>query len=365
MASLSKRPPDVGRLAESGAMDAASAVALYLAGLAREGETRARLGLGRGELRTLLEELSLAGCELTPVDVDPTLRVTFLDTRTCTFGDPTFDGAIEAIAAARYPPPGWRIPARVVLEGSIEPDMRAPASIILHVGRCGSTLLCNLLANSGGWTALREPEFLNKLILARTAAMREDEKVRIDALSDRLFACLARGDRRGRRAVKLSSWTAAAAADRLARSGVNRFVGLVRDPSATVASFLEQPPYWTGDRGSAGKEDDVRFFARAWVSAAETMLRLPRAQCLLLRYEEMVENPFGVLRRVRLHFGDTRPLGSEAKIRVALASYSKGRTGERFEPSGQHRRLVLEPLLQRIVAEITTPAWRAVRHRLD
>ena len=346
-------------------MDAASAVALYLAGLAREGETHARLGLDRGEFRALLEEFCLVDCELTPVDVDPFLGVTFLDTRSCPFEDPTFDGAIEGVAAGPNAPRAWRIPARALLGASTRAERSAPANLIMHVGRCGSTLLCNLLAHSGGWTVLREPELLNKLILVRTGTACEESKARIDALTMRLLTCLAGGRRPGHRAVKLSSWTAAPAAALLARSGACLIVGVVRDPLATVASFMEQPPYWAGNGGGVAQESDVRFFARAWASAAETMLRLPRGRRLLLRYEEMVENPSWALRRVRSHFGDTSPLESEATIRGVLASYSKGRMGERFEPSGEHRRSILEPRLQRIVTETTAAAWGAVGRALE
>src|SRR3546814_19049675 len=95
---------------------------------------------------------------------------------------------------------------------------------IVHVGRCGSTLLCNLLASGSEWVALREPEFLNSLFLARAAAREPAQIDRIETLATRLMGCCAQAMRPRKTIVKLSSWAAAGAAPLLARLPGTRFL---------------------------------------------------------------------------------------------------------------------------------------------
>src|SRR3546814_17764419 len=104
----------------------------------------------------------------------------------------------------------------------------------------------NLLASGSEWVALREPEFLNSLFLARAAAREPAQIDRIETLATRLMGCCAQAMRPRKTIVKLSSWAAAGAAPLLARLQGTRFIVVVRDPWTTVASFLAEPPPWSG-----------------------------------------------------------------------------------------------------------------------
>lgn len=344
--------------------EAAAQVLSFLAGLSGEDETASRLGLDLAGFRDLLAEMSLADLKPMPVAVRSDLATTFLDMHAQKFDAPTYDMAVEA-ARSSGSPIGFQFPARPLFDLPPPVGGTMPDGIIAHVGRCGSTLLCNMLARSGGWTSLREPEFLNRLVLTRAAAATGKEREKIDLLIERLLACLAHGVRPDRCVVKLSSWSTAPLSGLLVRRADLRVVIVVRDPLATVASFLAEPPHWSGvsprDAAPRCKVNDARLFAEAWASVIRTSLLLPRERVLFLNYENMVHDPLAALARVRQHFGDTAPIAQECAITAALTSYSKGEGSERFDPDGRHRRAALEGDLRDIVTAATYSGWGAVR----
>ncbi|WP_447761170.1 sulfotransferase [Sphingopyxis panaciterrae] len=343
---------------------AAVHVGLYLAGLAGEGETASQLGIDGAQLRQLLSELSLADCTMMPVGIDDDLGTRFLDIGGDRFDAPTFDEVIEKTGSRA----AFSLPADAIIAAPLPPGS-APHAVILHVGRCGSTLLCNLLASGGDWIALREPEFCNRLFLARAATSDPADVERIETLIARLIGCLARGVRPRKSIVKLSSWTAPLAAPLLARLPRTRVIVLVRDPWSTVASFLAELPHWYGDcpvgRTLTGPEraDAARFFAQAWCSAVRAAGALPVDRTSFLHYDDLVGDPVTVLRILRRHMGDIdRPADSTAVERT-MAYYSKAASTEPFNPSGKHKRALLDGDLRDIVTAIATDEWRACLDR--
>ena len=166
----------------AGDVDVAAIVMSLLAGLVGEADAAARLGIGPGDLRSLLEQYGLADRAMLPCRVDDQLALTYIDIGRDGFTAPRFDDVVERHKAD--PPPGspvFRLPARDMLHAGDTPASEA-AGIIAHVGRCGSTLLCNLLAATGGWVAIKEPEVLNRLLLRRANEPDETRRDTIGAL---------------------------------------------------------------------------------------------------------------------------------------------------------------------------------------
>ncbi len=355
----------IGRPAIGGT--AAADVGLYLAGLASEGETAARLGIGTAEFQELLCELSLSRCKMMPVAVDDDLAAHFLDMKGDAFDAPTFDVAVERAAREGPRRASFRLPAHsIAASGATD---AAPQGIIVHVGRCGSTLLCNLLAGDGDWVALREPEFLNSLFLARAAARDPAQIDRIETLVTRLMGCCAQGMRPRKTIIKLSSWAAAGAAPLLARLPGTRFIVVVRDPWKTVASFLAEPPHWYGacSTGRPLREKEragaVQFFASAWQSTIRAAWSLPAERTLFLHYDEIVDDPVSALAKALHNLGDRNPIADPAAVARVMGSYSKAGAAEPFCPRGKHRRAPLEDELAKIVTETAGNDWRACLDR--
>src|SRR3546814_14625513 len=91
-----------------------------------------------------------------PIAVDDNLATHFLDMKGDAFDTPTFEETVERAAGEGRSRAAFRLPAHAIL-ASGAPDA-APQGVIVHVGRCGSTLLCNLLASGSEWVHLRSEE---------------------------------------------------------------------------------------------------------------------------------------------------------------------------------------------------------------
>lgn len=355
-------PPSRAVIGDTAAID----VGLHLAGLTGAAETAARLGIAVADLRTLLDALDLSRCAMMPVSVGDNLDVRFRDMAGEAFDAPTFDDSIDRARSRTGPRRTFSLPADAIIATATRPPRAAPQAIILHVGRCGSTLLCNLLAGGGERVALREPEFLNSLFLAGAATRDPAEIARIDELAGQLTACLARAVQPRKAIVKLSSWTAPLAAPLLVRFPGTPVIVVVRDPWQTVASFLAEPPYWYGPASAElanERAGAVRFFAEAWRSTVMAARRLPGERIMFVDYEDIVGNPAATLAKLRRHLGDEGPPPAQAALDVTLASYSKATSAEPFDPSGKHRRAVLPPDLADIVTAVTAGEWPGCRCR--
>ena len=283
---------------------------------------------------------------LVPCRVDDDLGVYFAPVGGSSFEAPRFEDVIAAYFADGVRV--VRVPADEVGGGV------APAGLIFHVGRCGSTLLCNLLASAGGWVAVKEPEFINRLLLRRE---------RSGELIARLLRCVAEGVRigadGGERAcvVKLTSWNAILADVFVPALAGVPIVVVTRDPWAVVASYLHEPPaWWRGDDDAAL----ARVCAEEWSRVVGSALRLP-GEVLLVDYAALVGDPVGVLSRVLRHFGDARGAMDEPAVRAAMGRYSKG--VERFDAPGRHRRDGLDARVREMVTEVTASSWRALGER--
>lgn len=344
---------------------AAIDVGLLLTGMAGEAETAARLGIGAAELRELLDGLALSRCAMMPVGVGDKLDIRFLDMAGEAFDMPAFDDSVDRARSRAGLRRTFSLPADAIAAAAA--PRTAPDGLILHVGRCGSTLLCNLLASGGDWVALREPECLNNLFLARAATPDPAEIARIEMLAGQLTACLARAVQPRKAIVKFSSWTAPLVAPLLARFPQTPVIVIVRDPWQTVASFLAEPPHWYGAAGTEHPTRDragaVRFFAEAWRSTIATARRLPDDRTLFVDYADIVGSPAATLAKLRRHLGDDGPPPAPAAIEAAMACYSKAAAAEPFEPSGKHRRAVLAPDLIDIVTAVIAGEWHDCRRQ--
>jgi len=306
-----------------------------------------------------------------PVEVDDELGTHFADLGRDAFDAPLFDDVVDRHRAADGAP-RIRLPADSVLVGTVAPRSR-PAGLVLHVGRCGSTLLCNLLTTSDAWVALKEPEFVNSLLLKLADEPDPVTQERVGALVALLLCSLAYGTRfdadgRERRCVvKLSSWNAMFTERFVGRLGPIPLVVVTRDPLATVGSFLDDPPHWYGSRPAPSNVDRTQaasLFAEAWSRTIDTTLEFPARQTLFVDYTELVEHPTEVLGTVRRHLGDLHFDAGATSLAEVTARYSKGARGERFAPNGRHRRAALPEDVRELVTSITARSWRRLGERM-
>jgi hypothetical protein len=360
------------RMADRFYAEAVVTVGLALAGLAHENDAASSLGLNPSELRSLLGELGLAGTAMIPVAMDDDLATYYADLGANAFDSPLFDDLVESHRAFGTNAFVFRLPADAVLAAATRPAGRGPDGLVFHVGRCGSTLLCNLLASVGRWVALREPEFLNKLLGRLAAEPDRDAKDRLGVLVAQSLRSLAHGVRldgdAGERGcvVKLSSWNAMLAHEVVARLETTPLIVLTRDPCATVASFLRDPPHWNPELPCPeDRLGSVRFFAEAWLGTIDAMLHLPSERTLFVDYDDLITAPSTVLLSVCRHLGDTRVNANITATENILKVYSKGTRGEQFEPEGRHRPHCLDEAERKLVAAITADSRSALAARIS
>lgn len=357
----------------TGDVDVAATVMSLLAGLGSAEDAATKLGIGRADLRSLLEQHGLADAAMMPCRVDDALALTYVDIGRDGFAAPRYDDVVERHCRSDPPPDGpvFRLSAHDVLRAAA--PVSRPAGMIAHVGRCGSTLLCNLLAATGGWAAIKEPEIVNRLFLRRANEPDDTRRETIDALVAAVLHGMAHGSRRDatgaprRCVVKLSSWNLLLADGLVGRQPPIPIVMLTRDPWATVASSLQQMPDWYRAAADMPPPDDrvalARLFATEWHRVVEAALALPGAP-LFVRYEALIDDSGAVVGAVRRHLGDDRATAPDS-LDLVMRHYSKADGREPFEPRGMHRREGLDGDLRDIVTAITASSWARLRARQE
>lgn len=348
-------------------MEATTDLALFLAGFIDSAEACRRLSLDTEELGALLP-----GTAMMPVGTDDRLEVLYRDIGRESFDLPLFDDVVEEDRASRPAQQSLRflLSADAILKTPSDMPHEVPTGLIFHVGRCGSNLLCNLLARVPGVVILREPELFNALFLSLAVEKDHERRIRLEALTTKLLRSLAHGVRQDdlgqprRCVVKFSSWNALLAENLLKRLPRTPSVVVVRAPLETVASYLQQPPYWYKERHDQnGLAEAARYFASNWSAITACALRLPPARTLIVCYRELAADTGDVVERVCRLFGLGSSRVDSPTISTVMKAYSKSAVQQAFDPDGQHGRQGLNPDLQDLVITITARSWAALLER--
>lgn len=183
----------------------------------------------------------------------------------------------------------------------------APAGLVFHVARSGSTLISQLLKQQGECVVYAEPLPVNEILVP---PHRHSRSVQVGALRS-LADAFAR--HAGRPYVlKLSSWNTLFC-DVVAEAFPDTpWILSLRDPVEVGVSLLDEPPGWLGDRAgttspfptlidpdqaSASREE---YVARLYGAFCEAACRLDPARGRLVRYEAL---PAAAWEVVAPHFG--------------------------------------------------------------
>ena len=186
-----------------------------------------------------------------------------------------------------------------------EPASAAPAGVIFHVSRCGSTVQSQMLKQHGGVVVYAEPLAVNELLAGSQAGDLSQRAAALRSLGAR-FAAHARRPY----VLKLSSWNLLYG-DLVAKAFPESPWALaLRDPLEVCVSLQSSPPSWLRPENAsafAGLPDLVDMpadtperaarFVAAFLRAA---MRRPRERGLIVPYESL---PFAVPDELLAHFG--------------------------------------------------------------
>lgn len=245
----------------------------------------------------------------------------------------------------------------------------APAGIVFHVGRCGSTALSQALKQIGGLAVYSEPLPVNEL-LSPPRGSRAQVIAGLRALGG-AFAAHAGGPY----VLKLSSW-ATLFCDVIAEAfPASPWVFCVRDPLEVGEAILRDPPPWIAGETEAARHIAAiigaepraiapeQYFARVYAAFCESVLRLDPGRGRLIEYAALNQALFETLLP---HFGVQPNAADEQRMRESLSGYAKAPLARPapFAPDAARKRADASPALRAAVEAIAHPALERVRTAL-
>lgn len=206
----------------------------------------------------------------------------------------------------------------------------APAGIVFHVARCGSTVISQLLRELDA-VVYAEPQPVNELLLPPHAWPRDELVAALRSLA----AAFAR-HAAGRYVLKLSSWNTLFCGLLTEAFPHSPWVLSLRDPVEVCVSLLAQPPGWL----RAGEAPAQRLYAvvqpqGAPASAEERVARVFGAFCEAAAQLEPSRGrlvphpalPAAVWDTVAPHFGLAMNEDARRRMARAASNYSKSPVG--------------------------------------
>lgn len=233
------------------------------------------------------------------------------------------------------------------LRAMVGEERPAPAGMIFHIGRCGSTLVSRMLGHDPGLHVLREASTIGSLHRGSGGGWRVPTFTIEQAFQDVLVLHEWYAASRGQRLlVKHSSWESFAMARLAELLPTTPFVFCYRDPIAVVESSLDGHPGWAGRIHAPRNElqrwvpwldrietpfNAAAIYASVWAAGANAALSMPPDRVLLVEYERLVSEPDVVLGELAMHLRVTETLDVRGAL-GQLDTYSKARVSDvRFQ----------------------------------
>lgn len=238
----------------------------------------------------------------------------------------------------------------------------APAGLIFHVARCGSTLVSQLLKQQGQVVVYAEPLPVNDILVPPHKWERAELIAALRVLGG-LFARHA-----GRPYVlKLTSWNTLFCELAAEAFPATPWALVVREPVEVCVSLLEQRPGWLRDAPASNLFADIvdparssrsaeEYVARLYAAFCEAASRLDTARASLIHYETLPDTVWNLLAP---RFG--LAIHDEVRRRMSAASraYSKSPVGKppiAFAPDNARKRAAASTELSHHVDAFARPA---------
>jgi len=208
----------------------------------------------------------------------------------------------------------------------------APAGLVFHVARCGSTLISQLLKQAGSLVVYAEPLPFNEILVPPHAWPRQDLIAALRSLGDALARHAG-----GPYVLKLSSWNTFFCDIVAEAFPATPWVLSIRDPVEVGVSILAQRPGWLrGTPGPGGQfsafvdpQDASRspeeFVARLYGAFCEAAARLDARRGKLVAYEVL---PTAVWEVVAPHFSLPTDVRQRSSMAEAARTHAKSPLGK-------------------------------------
>jgi hypothetical protein len=240
----------------------------------------------------------------------------------------------------------------------------APAGIVFHVARCGSTLISQLLRQHLDCVVYAEPLPINELLLSPYPCSRDELVAALRSLGD---AFARHADKPY--VLKLSSWNTLYCDIVAAAFPDSPWILSLRDPVEVGVSLLLQPAGWM--QGAGGPAAELRgrvdpagasrspedFAARMYGAFCDAACRLDASRGRLVRYEAL---PAAVWETVAPHFSLHIDEDIRARMTQAARVNSKAPVGQAVEYSGDtlQKQAAAPAALREAIATLAAPSLR-------
>jgi hypothetical protein len=247
------------------------------------------------------------------------------------------------------------------------PASTAPAGLIFHVARCGSTLVSQLLKQHPGVVVYAEPLPVNEILVP---PQRGNRAQLVSAL--RFIGALFARHAGRRYVVKFSSWNTLFC-DVVAEAFPGTpWILCLRDPLEVAVSVLRERPGWLREHGAPTDPfvdwiDPARttrspeeYVARLFSKFCEAAGRLDPARGKLIDYAKL---PDAVWTTIAPHFGLTLDARVQRDMASAARLNAKSPLGKEtaFSPDDDAKRAAASPALRRAVDIIARPSLEQLR----
>lgn len=307
---------------------------------------------------------------LVPIGVDPNAKtVTLADVEPSEFSEPFFEYTtrrLRANTADKLLTVAWQ---DLIDQSTTWPDTHEVSTLVFNVGRCGSTMLANMLKAHPGLWVLSEPEPLAKpeLVARRTQTLAARTETEALYRANSLLLQYRAAEFGQQLVVKYPSWLAARAPAMAANHPKAAVIGLYRTPREVVASYIAKPPAFAdGMHAPAAVQMSVTpalatigsrpltgaaYYAAIWVSTMVGAMAVEKERLLLLDYAQLKDDAAGCVDPIIEHLGLSVSTDEREAILETTRHYAKPRSAEQvtFDPSGTHARPQLSP---RTLAEV-------------
>ncbi|HEU4517075.1 MAG TPA: hypothetical protein VFR77_07200 [Steroidobacteraceae bacterium] len=238
----------------------------------------------------------------------------------------------------------------------------APAGIVFHVSRCGSTLVSQLLKQQVGMVTYAEPLPVNEILVPPHKWPRAEL---VGALRS-LGAAFARHARKPY-VLKLTSWNLLFCDIVAEAFPESPWVLCLRDPVEVGVSLLRQPPGWIWDGGvptapfsryvdpEGAAQSSEAYVARLFAAFCDAACRLDASRGRLVEYPSL---PAAAWEAVAPHFGQPVDAPHRARMRAAAVMDAKAPIGRpaAFGGDAQAKQAAASDALRREVDRHARPA---------
>lgn len=249
------------------------------------------------------------------------------------------------------------------------PAGTAPAGLIFHVSRCGSTLISQSLKKLDNLAVYAEPQPVNELLAPPHKGSRTD----IVAALRSLGAAFSR--HAGKPYVlKFSSWNTLYCDMLIEAFPTSPWILSLRDPIEVCVSLLTHQPGWfrtTNDasralvrtidpnNASVSRED---FVARVYGALCEAASRLDRKRGMLIHYESL---PAAIWESVAAHFALPVDAARKEAIAAAAHTHAKAAIGKpaAFVADAASKQAAASPELRRAIDAFARPALEHLKQK--